>query len=85
MPVRVAVVQTDPQLGRNADNLADIVARLRDAATQGARLVVFPECAVSGYGFPHLEAARAAAEGRDSCSQARQVGNAIHGVMQGFE
>lgn len=62
MPVRVAVVQTDPQLGRNADNLADIVGRLRDAATQSARLVVFPECAVSGYGFPHLEAARAAAE-----------------------
>lgn len=62
MPVRVAVAQTDPHLGRNAENLADIVARLREAATHGAQLVVFPECAISGYGFSDLAAARAVAE-----------------------
>lgn len=62
MPVRVAVVQTDPRLGRNAENLAHIVGRLREAAAGGARLVVFPECAVSGYGFADLEAAHGVAE-----------------------
>lgn len=60
--MRVAVVQMDPQLGRNAENLADIVARLREAASNGAQLVVFPECALSGYGFSNLESARRAAE-----------------------
>jgi len=58
----VAVVQTNPQLGQNTENLAEIVARLREAASNGAQLVVFPECAISGYGFPDLESARRAAE-----------------------
>ncbi len=62
MPVRVAVAQTNPRLGHNAENLTDIVARLREAAANGAQLAVFPECAISGYGFADLEAARAAAE-----------------------
>lgn len=58
----VAVVQTNPQLGQNTENLAEIVARLREAASNGAQLVVFPECVISGYGFPDLESARRAAE-----------------------
>lgn len=62
MAVRVAVAQTNPCLGRNAENLADVVARMREAAAHGAQLVVFPECAISGYGFASLEAARAAVE-----------------------
>jgi hypothetical protein len=40
-------------------NLADIVARLREAASEWAQLVVFPECALSGYGFSNLESAPA--------------------------
>ncbi len=58
----VAVVQTNPQLSQNHENLAEIVARLREAASNGAQLVVFPECAISGYGFSDLESARHAAE-----------------------
>ncbi len=62
MSVKVAVAQMDPKLGENAVNLARILALYREAAGQGARLVVFPECAVSGYGFATLEAGHAAAE-----------------------
>jgi predicted amidohydrolase len=52
---RVAAVQMDPKLGRLADNLARILDRLAEAAAAGARLVVFPECALSGYGFSSRE------------------------------
>lgn len=62
MTVKVAVAQMDPKLGQNATNLARILALFREAARQGARLVVFPECAVSGYGFADLAAGYAAAE-----------------------
>src|SRR5262249_17381338 len=49
--VRVAAVQMEPRLGDVPANRASIVSKLREAATGGARLVVFPECALSGYGF----------------------------------
>jgi predicted amidohydrolase len=62
MTVKVAVAQMDPKLGQNAANLARILALFREAAGQGARLVVFPECAISGYGFATLTAGYAAAE-----------------------
>lgn len=41
----------EPKLGRLSDNLSRIVEGLRTAAGKGAHLVVFPECALSGYGF----------------------------------
>ena len=53
--VRVAVAQTAPQLGANQRNLDQITARLEEAAGEGARLVVFPECALSGYLLDDLE------------------------------
>ena len=53
--VRVAVAQTAPELGANARNLERLVARLEEAALQGARLVVFPECALSGYMLDGIE------------------------------
>jgi 5-aminopentanamidase len=62
MTVKVAVAQMDPKLGQNTANLARILALFRKATAEGARLVVFPECAVSGYGFATLEAGYAAAE-----------------------
>jgi predicted amidohydrolase len=49
--VRVAAVQMEPRLGDVPANRASIIRRLREAAQAGARLVVFPECALSGYGF----------------------------------
>lgn len=58
----VAAVQTDCRLNRPADNLAVVRRRLADAAGQGAKLVVFPECALTGYGLPDRAAALAVAE-----------------------
>lgn len=48
---RVCGVQLDPQLGRAASNAVTIAAELLAAAAEGARLVVFPEAALTGYVF----------------------------------
>ncbi|HET6574365.1 MAG TPA: carbon-nitrogen hydrolase family protein [Fimbriiglobus sp.] len=47
----IAAVQMDCRLGAVAANLAAVRARLAEAADAGAGLVVFPECALTGYGF----------------------------------
>src|SRR5262245_43043298 len=46
----IAAVQMDFRLGAVADNRRRVCERLREAAARGARLVVFPECALTGYG-----------------------------------
>ncbi|MEM7263874.1 MAG: carbon-nitrogen hydrolase family protein [Planctomycetota bacterium] len=48
---KIAGVQLDVTLGDVAGNLARIEARTRTAAEDGAQLVVFPECALTGYCF----------------------------------
>jgi 5-aminopentanamidase len=58
----VAGVQTNCVLGDRAANRAAIVAKLHQAADRGAKLVVFPECVLTGYGFDSREQARAVAE-----------------------
>jgi predicted amidohydrolase len=57
---KIAAVQMDCRFGAVEANLAAVRARLAEAADAGARLVVFPECALTGYGF----ASRSAAEER---------------------
>lgn len=57
MPVRVAAVQLEPKLMDSRGNIAAIVEQFRAACAQGARLVVFPEAAVTGYCFDSLEEA----------------------------
>jgi 5-aminopentanamidase len=54
---KIAAVQMDCRLDDKAYNLALIRKRLREAAGQGARLVVFPECALTGYAFESREEA----------------------------
>lgn len=58
----IAAVQMEPKIMRNPDNLEEITARMRVAAGSGAELIVFPECALTGYVFasrkealPYLE------------------------------
>jgi predicted amidohydrolase len=58
----IAAVQTDCRLGDTGANLADVRTRLAEAAAAGARLVVFPECVLTGYGFASRAAAAAAAQ-----------------------
>src|SRR5438105_439146 len=54
---KIAAVQMDCHLGDKRGNLDTIRSRLREAGGQGARLVVFPECALTGYCFESKEEA----------------------------
>jgi predicted amidohydrolase len=49
--MRVAVAQIDPALGEVQRNLEVCLARLEEAVSQGAELLVLPECALPGYMF----------------------------------
>ena len=60
--IRVAAVQMEPRLGEVEANLKAILGRFREAARAGARLVVFPECALTGYGFESRDEAMRFAE-----------------------
>jgi predicted amidohydrolase len=54
---KIAGVQMDCRFADKAHNLEQIRLGLRLAAGQGARLVVFPECALTGYCFESKEEA----------------------------
>ncbi|MBW3541252.1 MAG: carbon-nitrogen hydrolase family protein [Planctomycetes bacterium] len=55
--LRIAGVQMDVAFGDPEKNLGRIERFLRQAAENGAELVIFPECAVTGYCFDSLEEA----------------------------
>jgi predicted amidohydrolase len=59
---KIAGVQMNCLLGDKEANRATIHAALGAAAEQSARLVVFPECALTGYAFESKEEACAFAE-----------------------
>ncbi len=60
--MKVAAVQMDVKILEKERNLAKILDHFETAAGAGARLVVFPECALSGYCFASGEEARPASE-----------------------
>jgi 5-aminopentanamidase len=62
----IAAVQFEPKLGEVGRNLERMLEQLAKAAEAGARLVVFPECALSGYGFASREEGREHAVAIDS-------------------
>ena len=55
--VKIAAVQMDIKIMKNDENLERIVLETRAAAKNGADLIVFPECALSGYVFSSREEA----------------------------
>lgn len=55
--MKIAVAQMDVRLADKKRNLEAILARIGAAAGKGARLIVFPECAITGYCFDSLEEA----------------------------
>jgi len=62
MTIRVAACQIDPQLGEVDRNLEHIERVVAEAATAGAKLVVLPEAAVTGYVFENLDEALTVAQ-----------------------
>jgi predicted amidohydrolase len=60
--MRVAVAQMDPKLGEKERNLDACLGRLEEAAAEGAKLLVLPECAIPGYVFDSAEEAMQYAE-----------------------
>jgi predicted amidohydrolase len=49
--VKIAAVQMEPRITQNRENLDNILLKTRTAAHGGADLIVFPECALTGYVF----------------------------------
>jgi len=47
--VRVAAVQCSSELGQVAANVTKLTALIREAAAKGAKVVVLPEAAITGY------------------------------------
>jgi len=60
--VPVAAVQMSPLLGNLEENRRRLLQWLKSAAELGAKLIVFPECALSGYVYESWAEALAAAE-----------------------
>lgn len=54
---KIAAVQMDCAFADLDRNLATLLRGLGDAAASGARLILFPECALSGYCYKSLEEA----------------------------
>jgi len=49
--VKIAAVQTNPRLMNPEMNLATILSAIQVASANQAKLIVFPECSLSGYIF----------------------------------
>jgi predicted amidohydrolase len=64
----IALMQMDCILGRPQVNLEKIIDSIRAAAKKDARLVAFPECALTGYAFESMEEAAPFAERLDGPS-----------------
>src|SRR5712692_3272365 len=60
--MKVAAVQMDVKILERDRNLEKILERFGQAARAGAKIVVFPECALTGYCFTSLQEAARVAE-----------------------
>lgn len=66
--IKIACVQMDCLLGQPLANRDKIIDQTRAAAERDAKLVIFPECALTGYAFESLEEAVPFAERLDGAS-----------------
>jgi 5-aminopentanamidase len=60
--MKIAAVQMNVAISDQEQNLRRVLAWLDEAGRAGAKLVVFPECALTGYGFRSREEAWPVAE-----------------------
>jgi len=71
--VKIAAAQTDPKITKNKENLDKILLETETAAKNGADLIVFTECALTGYVFSSREEALPFAESIPGASTDRLV------------
>lgn len=64
----IALIQMDVAIGNVTANRQNVIERLRAAAARDAQLIVFPECALTGYCFDSLAEAAPFAEPLDGPS-----------------
>ena len=64
----IACAQIDCHLGQPQTNLEKIISSIRSAAERDAKLVMFPECALTGYAYESLAEAIPFAEPADGPS-----------------
>lgn len=74
---KIACVQMDVTIGDVEANRREIVRRLSEATDAAAELVIFPECALTGYCFNSLEEATPFAESIDGPSS-EAIAEACH-------
>lgn len=55
--LKIAGVQMEPKILEKNRNLTRCLELIQATAREGARLIVFPECALTGYVFTSLEEA----------------------------
>ncbi|HXG93118.1 MAG TPA: carbon-nitrogen hydrolase family protein [Blastocatellia bacterium] len=67
---KIACAQIDVEIGNITANRAKIIEQIKAAARRDAELVIFPECALTGYCFDSLEEAAPHAEAIDGPSSA---------------
>jgi predicted amidohydrolase len=60
--IKIAAIQMAPKLMRNEENLETMLSTLKEASLSQAKLVVFPECSLTGYVFHSREEALPFAE-----------------------
>ena len=60
--IKIASVQMDPRLMQVEENLASMMSAARKASQNQAKLIVFPECSLTGYVFSSREEALPYAE-----------------------
>lgn len=56
--MQISAIQCDVEFGQPDQNLATLRSRVREEASAGSRLLVFPECFATGYCCSSLEEAR---------------------------
>ena len=71
MPTKIAVVQFDVSIADRQSNLAEVEAKTREAAANGAQVIQFPEAAITGYCYRDMAEALAGAEAAPAESAAR--------------
>ncbi len=87
--IKLIGVQCNISLGNCEQNLQAMLAHLETAADRGAELVIFPECALTGYGFDSRESAITCAEPLDGPASQQMISacqklnvNCIYGFLE---